>query len=252
MALNGCERSDLTTVRNVYDDFELKKFRKLVLPYFEQYKVQTVLDYGCGGSDWEKKGFDGLTNKSAKEFFSLKTVAKYEPARNIDERQPSDCVICMDVLEHIFLTDIPAVLRDIFSLSKRLIIINVACYKAGTLLPNGENAHVSVRPAEWWKGLIDLVSMEYPNINVLLFCSPTYDSSEIHKCWKSHDWYKQKSFEISLPEPLTVGKHPKAGNKINITEEQLFSLVQARVSKSPSALFQLKEVLSKFEESLEN
>ena len=28
--------------------------------------------------------------------------------------------------------------------------INVACYNAAALLPNGENAHVTVRAPSWW------------------------------------------------------------------------------------------------------
>ena len=72
MVKSGYTRSDDTIVKNAYNDFELKKFRQLLLPYFEKNKLETILDYGCGGSDWGKKGFDDLTNKSAKEFFSIK------------------------------------------------------------------------------------------------------------------------------------------------------------------------------------
>ena len=56
-----------------------------------------------------------------------------------------------DVLEHIFISDIPYVIHDVFSYSKKLVIINVACYEASALLPNGENTHITVRPPLWWK-----------------------------------------------------------------------------------------------------
>ena len=32
------------------------------------------------------------------------------------------------------------------------------------LLPNRENAHVTVRDHTWWKGFLDCISMEYPDI----------------------------------------------------------------------------------------
>ena len=46
----------------------------------------------------------------------------------------ADAVTCCDVLERIFVSDVPAVLRDILSLADRLAGLNVACYKANALL----------------------------------------------------------------------------------------------------------------------
>ena len=56
--------------------------------------------------------------------------------------QKCDLVLCFDVLEHIFINDIPWVLKELFENAKQCVIINVACYKAAALLPNGENAHI--------------------------------------------------------------------------------------------------------------
>ncbi len=49
------------------------------------------------------------------------------------------------------MSDVPAVLRDILSLADRLVVLNVACYKANALLPNGENAYITARHPFWWK-----------------------------------------------------------------------------------------------------
>ena len=38
------------------------------------------------------------------------------------------------------------------SYANRLVVLNIACYKATALLPNGKNAHVTVRDPMWWKG----------------------------------------------------------------------------------------------------
>ena len=46
----------------------------------------------------------------------------------------------------IFISDIPTVLRDMFSYAKSLILINVACFPAAAKLPNGENAHCTLKP----------------------------------------------------------------------------------------------------------
>ena len=47
----------------------------------------------------ERRGFENEI--SAIDFFGLKKVYRYEPAREIDERTSVDCVVCFDVLEHI-------------------------------------------------------------------------------------------------------------------------------------------------------
>ena len=55
----------------------------------------------------ECSNFEPKTNQSAKDFFQLQQVDKFEPARGLMEKKKADCVVCMDVLEHIFIQDIP-------------------------------------------------------------------------------------------------------------------------------------------------
>ena len=64
-------------------------------------------------------------------------------------------------------------LYDIFSYSSKLVIINAACYPAGKILPNKENAHITVREPFWWKGMIDGVANLFPNINYVVLASKT-------------------------------------------------------------------------------
>ena len=173
MAEKGYVTNTGEDIKAAYNSFELRKIRDVIRNKFTQYEINTVLDYGCGGSDWNTPGFEN--ELSAAEFFNLATVHRYEPAREIDERRLVDCVVCFDVLEHIFVSDVGTVLRDIFSYAKKLVVLNVACYEANALLPNGENAHITVRTPHWWKGAIDLISAEHPSVSVDLICSPSYD-----------------------------------------------------------------------------
>ena len=91
----------------------------------------------------------------------------------------------MDALVHVFVLDVSIVLRDIFSYANRLIVLNIAYYKATALLSNGENAHVTVRNPMWWKRMLDSISIDFPAVNILLLCSPTYRSTEIFEIWKA-------------------------------------------------------------------
>ena len=193
---DGYNRQDGSHVENAYNDFELKKFRNMCKNYISSPIIKTVLDYGGGGSDWDAPNFEPTNGDSAKQFFDVQEVTTFEPARNQMEKQESDCVVCMDVLEHIFITDIPNLVEELFSLTKKLLIINVACYKATALLPNGENAHITVRGPDWWKGVIDSRAINYPEIKVLLICSQTWQNGVFFKPFKSKDWHSSDKYCI--------------------------------------------------------
>jgi hypothetical protein len=194
MASEGYERADGSFVENAYSDFEAKKFKGDIKYIFKKLEIKSTLDYGCGGSNWNAPGF--TEDLSAKEFFELENVYHYEPARNIDERQKVDCVLSFDVLEHIYIEDIPAILRDIFSNAEKLVVLNVACYKAAAILPNGENAHITVRNPLWWKGVLDTLSIEYPDIAIFLICSIGYNTAEAFPIWSAKAWEEDEKFEI--------------------------------------------------------
>ena len=104
----------------------------------------------------------------------------------------------MDVLEHIFITDVPKIVEELFLLAEKLLIVNVACYKAAALLPNGENAHVTVRSPDWWKGLFDVISMKHKYTEVVLICSTSFTSGFIFESSKADDWDKSETFSTEL------------------------------------------------------
>lgn len=197
MAEEGYTTVDNAKIENAFSDMEIIAFQDLIKPIFEEYKIGTLLDYGCGGSDYDLEGFTP-NGESAKKCFSLDTVYRYEPARDLDERQKADAVVNFDVLEHIFITDIPRIIRELFSLTKKLLVINVACYDARALLPNGENAHITVRPPDWWRGMIHSIAVEYPDVTVKLYCSVGWRNVYQYPAFKVNDWLSVEKFTIPL------------------------------------------------------
>lgn len=196
MANDGYQTIDEKHIEKAFSDMEIRAFKQHVKPIFEYFNIKTLLDYGCGGSDYELPGFDGELN--AINYFNLEGVFLYEPARNKDERKIADAVVCFDVLEHIFISDVPRVIRELFSLARHCLIINVACYSARALLPNGENAHITVRPPLWWKGMFDSIACEFPNVAVQLYCSTGWRKVEAYKLMSASDWQHQKGFVVPL------------------------------------------------------
>lgn len=197
MVKGGYDRSDNVRVDDVFSDFELRAYRSQVRNILREHSIKTVLDYGCGGSDWHATGFDGETGLSARAYFNLDKVCMYEPARDMDERERVECVISFDVMEHIFIADVPRVLRDMFSLASKLLVLNIACYPAAAQLPNGENAHVTVRQPVWWKGMVDSIAVEFPDVIICLICSSRWRKSSAFPEWSAGRWFESSTFVVN-------------------------------------------------------
>lgn len=132
--------------------------------------AQTLLDYGCG------KGILYRANTintgaqsfpSLQAFWGLKAITLYDPAFPPYMALPKgtfDIVIATDVLEHCPEEDVPWILGELFSYANKFVFANIACYPAKKTLPNGENAHCTVRPASWWKAHIDALAAAHPQL----------------------------------------------------------------------------------------
>jgi hypothetical protein len=195
MADKGYETNDGVHIENAFSDFELRHYRTQLQKIISFFETKSILDYGSGGSNWNLNGFHD-NGQSAKEYFNLDMIKKYDPARGLDERSKVDTVICFDVLEHIHILDICKVIRDLFDHAGKLLIINVACYSARALLPNGENAHITVRQPLWWKGVVDSISIEYPDVCVYLMCSVGWRQTSAYAIWSSQEWDEHPGFEV--------------------------------------------------------
>ena len=176
MAEEGYETRRGPRVNTAYSDQEAAKFRQELKPLFAEHDVKSVLDYGGGGADWREK--EVPEGGSLAAWLGVEDYRVFEPARAVDARgEKADAVVCFDVMEHIYLADIGYVLNDIFSQAQRLVVVNVAGYQANALLPNGENAHITVRPARWWQGAVDLVASLHPEVTSVLYHSEAYSKA---------------------------------------------------------------------------
>jgi FkbM family methyltransferase len=125
--------------------------------WIERTGARTILDYGAGkGMQYRpqkvvvhgKHVADGIA-----EYWDVDEVRCFDPGYAPHSVLPEgkfDGVICTDVLEHCPEEDLPWILDEIFGYAKSFVYLNVACYPARKTLPNGENAHITVRPADWW------------------------------------------------------------------------------------------------------
>ena len=131
----------------------------------------TLLDYGSGkGLQYQNLLLEDKNQsryRGLQDYWKLDEVYCYDPAYPPYQRFPEkqyDAVISMDVLEHCPQEDIKWIVDEIFSLAEKFVFINAACYPAARLLPNGENAHCTVRPGVWWEKILQSVMFNYPDV----------------------------------------------------------------------------------------
>ncbi|HIC80560.1 MAG TPA: hypothetical protein EYH07_13560 [Kiloniellaceae bacterium] len=127
----------------------------------------TLLDYGSGKAlyyePYPGEAADSRF-KSQKEWGDTKVTCYdpgYEPYAGPIE-QSYDGVICTDVLEHITEEDIPWVLDKLFQHARHFVYAVAACYPAKKFLPDGQNAHCTIQPPEWWREQLDAAARRNP------------------------------------------------------------------------------------------
>ena len=133
-----------------YPGNNLKPQLQHIKDLVQDTKAKTLLDYGCG------KGLQYTKWKHHEEFGVM--PALYDPAVPEYEQLPDgpfDGVYSTDVMEHISKEQIPETFGKLFSRADKFVFLSICTQPALTILPNGENAHCTVEPIEFWVAMIE-------------------------------------------------------------------------------------------------
>jgi hypothetical protein len=103
----------------------------------------TILDYGCGGG-------------KLREAMAPRRILEFDPGVPGKDGMPKpiELTICTDVLEHVEPDRLQAVLDHQFRITHRGAFMVIATRPAKAKLPDGRNAHLIVKPADWWSDRI--------------------------------------------------------------------------------------------------
>lgn len=105
----------------------------------------SVLDYGCGNS-----------KLSSQMFPAASVLCRYDPAIERLSHLPEmrfEAGICTDVLEHVPESELPDLVARFKALAPTWYF-TIHTGPAAQLLPDGQNAHCTQHPPEWWQELL--------------------------------------------------------------------------------------------------
>jgi 2-polyprenyl-3-methyl-5-hydroxy-6-metoxy-1,4-benzoquinol methylase len=127
--------------KTVYDRWKELRYT------FDKWEVYSILDFGAG-----KAAHHNNLNMYQKRF-GITDVDLYEPA--IEEYaelkdRTYDAVVCADVMEHIPEVNVEHTIQQINSRADKVAFYIVSGNESQTILPNGENAHITRKPKSWW------------------------------------------------------------------------------------------------------
>ena len=143
-----------------------------------RFQLQTLLDYGCGKAMFYQpvhdiQAPDGRRVTCLQEMLGVDATL-YDPGYRRYSEKPAgtfDLVVCTDVLEHCDEADLPWIVDELFGFARTCLFANVACYPARKSLPNGENAHCTVRAADWWRTFFSGIAAGHPAIHWQVVCT---------------------------------------------------------------------------------
>lgn len=134
------------TADEVFSGISLRPHLETIRTLIDAADILTILDYGSGkGRYWSELDRPDVD------------VALYDPGIpqiNVLPQGRYDMVVCTDVMEHVHEDDVPWVLREIVDKAHFAIFMTICTRLAVKRLPDGRNAHITVKPKGWWDAQI--------------------------------------------------------------------------------------------------
>lgn len=119
------------------------QFAPIVARIIKANNIKTIADYGAG----KRRLLEGL----CKEGVILEEYFPYDPVfPEYGPPKAAPLVCCIDVLEHVELEKLDAVLSDLHSITTGIGFFSVHTGPASKTLADGRNAHLIQATSVWW------------------------------------------------------------------------------------------------------
>lgn len=120
--------------------------RALLGLYGQLRRTVKWMDYGCGTGD--------LCN-AVEEAFRFVDIRRYDPFhpfwRDLPDPDAQDFVTCFDVMEHVEEECVENTLDFIAKRARLGVMFGISCHEAMKTLPDGRNAHITIKTPSWWR-----------------------------------------------------------------------------------------------------
>lgn len=116
-----------------------------ILSFLSGRPARTLLDFGSGQGTLK-----AFLNQQRPDI----EVTEYDPGIPGKDELPKirfDCIVSTDVLEHVEPGSIPDTLEWLSLHAIQSQFHYIACCPCGLILPDGRNAHLTVREPLWWR-----------------------------------------------------------------------------------------------------
>lgn len=151
------------------------RYRKEIRKLVNQTGATTLLDWGVGKARQLSKTHNpealysklGVFAESWMDALGVDEITGYDPGVEKFATPPLGTfggVYSIDVLEHCLENDLSWIIEEIFSYAEKFVFLTVSTVPAKKNLPNGENAHVTIKSQEWWITLIDGIAKKHPSV----------------------------------------------------------------------------------------
>jgi len=123
-------------------NFRDRDIPKMMKEAIETFAPKSILDFGCGA---------GVLVNKLKHLYPNINVTGWDPRFEGKMPEKVDMIISTDVLEHVEPNLVQETLVDLGKRSEICQYHLIACFKAVAILPDGRNAHLTVRTPDWWQ-----------------------------------------------------------------------------------------------------
>lgn len=115
-----------------------QRYSQQIFEMSQRLQTRDILDYGCGKCTLAKSLPFAIQN--------------YDPfiPEHAARPHPADLVVCTDVMEHVEEAYVSSVIHDIYDLCKKAVFFQIATRPASKTLPDGRNAHITIKDINWW------------------------------------------------------------------------------------------------------
>lgn len=140
--------------------------------------AKTLLDFGCGAGEQLRAANSeslykklGIFCESWADALGVDRITGYDPACEAYAKYPKgsyDGVYASDVMEHLPAEDVGWIVEELFLFATKFVFATVALVPAKKNLPNGENAHITLKPREWWLAHFEQAAAKYPAVRYVV------------------------------------------------------------------------------------